>query len=247
MIFPTLVGYERAVGVSTWFSWLEYGQPSPFFHSPFIFAMSLFSDGIIAYKFFVIISFFLSGITSYFVASRLVKFPLSALTAGIVYMNSQFMFSQFFEGHIDIMFGYSLFPLAIYFAYSLFSASSTRIMLYSAFEVLFLFSSHLNITYIGGLAIVITIAFSAVIHRHLGAFQLFRKVILFSMIGASLSAFFLIPFLGGSRSLTLLTHQFLRNQPKQLPAGYTEASQEYQLKIAHYHLEKYLLFVSVCT
>jgi hypothetical protein len=150
MIFPTLVNYERFSSVSTWFSWLDWGQPSTFFQSPLIFAMSLFSDALLAYKFFVIISFFLSGVTSYFVASRLVGFPLSGLVSGLIYMNSQLLFSQFFEGHIDIMFGYALFPLAIYFAYAIFSASFTRIAMYSAFEALFLFSSHLNIAYIVG-------------------------------------------------------------------------------------------------
>ncbi|HLN44290.1 MAG TPA: hypothetical protein VK209_01140, partial [Candidatus Sulfotelmatobacter sp.] len=212
MIFPTIVKYQHDVGLSTWFSWLDFGQPSTFYQSFLVLAMSLFGQEIVTYKFFVILSFVLSGLTTYFVALRLARFPLSALVSGIVYMNSQFLFSQFFEGHLDAMIGYSIFPLAIYFAYNLFSAPKIRVLFYGAFEVIFLLSSHLNIAYIGGVCILLTIIFSAAVHRRLGIKFLVKRIVLLLTVSISLSASFLIPYFGGAQPV-YITYSSIPAEP----------------------------------
>ena len=219
LILPTLANYERAVGISTWFSWLDYGQPSSFFHSPLILVMSLIGDTIVAYKFIAILSFFLAGATAYFVSSKLTGYRLSALASAIIYMNSQFLFSQFFEGHLDIMFGYSIFPLALYIAYTFFTASYTRILLYSSFEVFFLLSSHLNVTYIATISIVGTLLLSAFRHRHLGLWKLFLKTALFATFGISLAAFFVLPFIGGARSLYITYPSIITDPNEAISSG----------------------------
>jgi hypothetical protein len=219
LILPTLANYERVAGISTWFSWLDYGQPSFFFHSPLILIMSLIGNTIIAYKFIAILSFFFSGTTTYFVSLKLTGFRLAALASALIYMNSQFMFSQFFEGHLDIMFGYSLFPLAIYLAYTLFTVSYTRALLYSSFEVLFLLSSHLNITFIGALSILGTLIISVFHHRSLGFRALLGKAILLMTAGACLSAFFVLPFFGGARSLYITYPSIITDPNEAISSG----------------------------
>jgi len=113
------------------FRWLYVWRPHSFgfievIHGYDFFLMSLywiFGNAIATAKFFLFLTFIVSGFSSYTLAYWYTKNPTASLAAALVYILNQWLFSQYTEAHGDILFSYALAPFVFL---SLFKAFETK-------------------------------------------------------------------------------------------------------------------------
>lgn len=78
--------------------------------------IALLNDIPLALNLLVIISFFLSGLGMYLLASSIVKDKIASLGAGLLYVLCGFMFLFLLRGHPNMMEGYLLIPFIVFLA-----------------------------------------------------------------------------------------------------------------------------------
>jgi hypothetical protein len=111
--------------------WLSVWRPHSFGFIEVIngydfFLMSLhwiFGDAVATAKFFLFLTFVVSGFSSYALAYWYTRRPTASLAGAFVYILNQWLFSQYTEAHGDILSSYALAPLVFL---SIFRAFETR-------------------------------------------------------------------------------------------------------------------------
>jgi len=101
------------------FRWLYVWRPYSFGFVEQINSMDFFlmlinlvcRSGAETIKVFTFTSFLVAGFSMYAFAYRYTRKNLAALSASLVYILNQWLFTQFTEMHVDILFGYALAPL----------------------------------------------------------------------------------------------------------------------------------------
>ena len=111
--------------------WLSVWRPHSFGFIEVIngydfFLMSLhwiFGDAVATAKFFLFLTFIVSGFAIYTLAYWYTRKPTASLAGALVYVLNQWLFSQYTEAHGDILFSYALAPFVFL---SIFRAFETR-------------------------------------------------------------------------------------------------------------------------
>lgn len=168
---------------------------------------TLANDPSFTVKFLVFASFVAAGFTMYAYVFRLKRRHNAALIAAIVYLLNQWLFIQFTEGHVDIMFSYALAPLLFLLLDralkegDLKSCVSLALML-SVFatgfhlQVFFIYGSFLPLYFL----LYVLFPGNDVGGRVNALKRLLKVSIVSASIAALLSAFFVLPFFLGART-----------------------------------------------
>ncbi|MDH5448164.1 MAG: discoidin domain-containing protein [Candidatus Bathyarchaeota archaeon] len=181
---------------------LGFPQSSSLFDLLLIFVHSLVGDPSIAIKLFTLVAFCTAEFSMYSYVFHHTKRHNAALIAAVVYLLNQFVFAEFSEGHIALLFGYALAPLL----FLLLDKACARGRVKDCFSLGLMFSIfitgvHLECVYIYGWFMLLYFLIYIIVpnRRTKGrrdTLKRFFKVWGISIpIGISLSSFFLMPII----------------------------------------------------
>ena len=130
--------YElKKYGLSTWTPLTDWGLQNPIMLSPLIPFEYIFpaTPFIRSFEF---VSFLLAGVSMYFLSKKFVKNEPAAILSGLFYTIAVET-SQFFEGHVFLIFSFAIFPLAFLSIYDIIKRPNLRgaIILALVFYLLF--------------------------------------------------------------------------------------------------------------
>ena len=196
------------------FKWLSMWRPYSFgfvegINSMDFFLMSLylaFRDPSWTVKAFMFLSYLAAGFFMYLFAYRYTREHVASLSASLVYILNQWLFSQLTEAHVDIILSYALAPLIfILLDKALQTSKPKSILLLSVGLSLFLTGFHPECVVIYGVFLVIYVAFFILFPTQKETaktrfFRLLKVSLPSALIVFLLSSFFLIPFLIDVRS-----------------------------------------------
>jgi glycosyltransferase involved in cell wall biosynthesis len=116
----------------------------------------MFADAVLSIKVFMFLSFLLSGFSIYAFTYSYTRNNVASFSATIVYTLNQWFFSQFTEGHVDIVFSYALAPLVFLIVdRALRTGKLKNIMLSAIALAVFLTGFHANFVVIYGVFIIL--------------------------------------------------------------------------------------------
>lgn len=167
---------------------------------------SIFKSPSWAVKIFMYSCYLTAAFLMYLFAYRYTRRHVPAFAASLVYVLNQWLFSQFTEAHIDILFSYALAPLIfVLFDNALKTGKFRDISLLSIGLSLFITGFHPECIVIYGIFMAVFVIFFIFFPSKIETFKprLFRalKVVLPSALFVSLlSAFFLLPFVASVRA-----------------------------------------------
>lgn len=128
----------KKYGLSTWTPLTDWGLPNLIMLSPllpfeYIFPATPFIRS------FEFLSFLLAGVTMYFLSKKFVRNEPPAILSGLFYMMAVET-SQFFEGHVSLMFSFAIFPWAFLSIYDIIKRPNLRGVIILAFVFYLLFA-----------------------------------------------------------------------------------------------------------
>lgn len=162
---------------------------------------SILRDGPTTVKIFMFSSFLIAGFSMYVFAYYYTRRHVAALSASLVYMLNQWIFSQFTEGHVRIVFSYALAPLLfLMLDRALKEGKAKDILLLSLGLALFITSFHPECIVIYGFFLVVFVIIHVLRPTETdNLYVRFKRVLKISLLSVILcffmSAFSLIPFL----------------------------------------------------
>jgi len=167
---------------------------------------SVFKDPSWTVKVFMFLSYLVAAFSMYLFAYRYTHKHVAALSASLVYILNQWLFSQLTEAHVDIIFSYALAPLFfLLFDRALKTGRFKDVVFLCLGLSLFLTGFHPECIVIYGVFLAIFaiffLFFPAKTEKFKTRFYRFLKVsVLSALLIFLLSAFFLVPFLANVRS-----------------------------------------------
>lgn len=212
LIYVVEASYVHYHGLTTWYTWYTFGQPSTFFQSPLIDLMGLSWSPTYAYYVATLSLFCSAGFGIYIIARRASMHSLPALLSAIIYMNSQIMFSELWEGHVDILFGFAFLPVVLYLGYILPRLSPGRVGLVSLFFVFYLFGAQETVAYMAALTLPMVFVAGAYVYRESGYKFKGLNLGLLLLFTVVVSSYFWVPYMMGASPIYITTEA-------PLPAG----------------------------
>lgn len=180
---------------------LGFPQSSSLFEFLLIFVYNLVGDPSITVKLFTLVSFCIAEFSMYSYVFHHTKRHNAALIAAILYLLNQFVFAEFSEGHIDLLFSYALAPLLfLLLDRALQSNFKDRLFLGLMFSI-FITGFHLECVYIYSCFILIYFLLYIVMPngRTTGKTDALKHILkvwgIGVLIAISLSSFFLVPII----------------------------------------------------
>ena len=166
----------------------------------------VFSDSSWTTKIFMFLSYLAAGFFMYLFAYRHTKHHFASLSASLVYILNQWLFSQLTEAHVDIVYSYALAPLIFLLADKALQTGKPKdILLFSAGLSLFATSFHPECIVIYGFFLIIFAVFFVFFPVKTETlktrfFRLLKVSLPSALIVFLFSAFFLLPFFMNVRS-----------------------------------------------
>ena len=166
----------------------------------------VFRDPAWTIKAFIFLSYLVAGFSMYFFSYKHTYTHVAALSAALVYILNQWLFSQLTEAHVQIVFSYALAPLIFFLLDRALQTGKLRDILLSSLSLtVFVTGFHPECIVIYGVFLAFFVVFFVFFPAEKSTvktrFLRFLKVSLPStLIVFSLSSFFFIPFLMNVRS-----------------------------------------------
>jgi hypothetical protein len=157
-------------------------------------------------KAFMFLSYLAAAFSMYFFAYRYTHKHVAALSASLVYVLNQWLFSQLTEAHVDIIFSYALAPLVLTLLDSALRTGKLRDIVFLSLGLsLFITGFHPECIVIYGVFLVIFTMFFLFFPSNDERFKtrfyrLFKVSLPSTLLVFLFSAFFLIPFLANVRA-----------------------------------------------
>lgn len=167
---------------------------------------SIFRDSSATVKAFVFLSYLAAAVSMYLFAHTYTHKHIAALSASLVYILNQWLFSQITEAHVDIIFSYALAPLIfLLFDKALKTGRFKDILFLSLGLSIFLTGFHPECIVIYGVFLTIFAVFFLFFPEKTQDlktrfYRLLKVSVPSALIVFSLSAFSLVPFLANVRS-----------------------------------------------
>jgi len=198
----------------TWNPLYSFGEITVFRDetNPFYIPLSVISNAALAIRIYVFILILLAGVSMYFFTFHCTRRNNTSLLASLLFMISQWFFSQIFDGHVSLVAGYALAP-ALFLAFDkvLEKIELRNIVFASAVFSIFILVSHPHSKYIYG-AFLVLFAFLFVLfpkkQGKLKALESLLKVCtLLAIITLFLLMYQILPLLLNVRPIYLSTTQ----------------------------------------
>ncbi|MEM2103119.1 MAG: hypothetical protein QXM22_06370, partial [Candidatus Bathyarchaeia archaeon] len=195
------------------FRWLQVWRPYSFGFVEiinlldfFLFSTHLvFQNGEATVKVFMFSSFLFAGISVYAFAYRFTRKHVAALPASLVYLLNQWLISQLFEAHIEIVFSYAFAPLLFLFVDRALERARLKDILSAALIVTIAVTAfHAEAIVIYGTFMILFTIFYLIVPTKNDPFKSRAKRLLkvyapLAIVVFLLSSFVTLPFLMGSR------------------------------------------------
>jgi len=168
--------------------------------------LSLCKDPALTVKIFMFLSFLLAGFSIYAFTYNYTRRPTASFSASLTYILNRWFFSQFTEGHCDIIFSYALAPLIFLFVDRMLRRRKIKDVLVTGLMLSIMFTSfHMACLAIYGFFLILFMIFYVIFPKKHD--DLFKRVKIFStflipasLIALLLSAFQLLPIITGVKA-----------------------------------------------
>jgi len=180
--------------------------------NPFYIVLSAISNAALAIRIYVFILLLLAGVSMYFFTFHCTKRNNTSLLASLIFMISQWFFSQIFDGHLSLVAGYALAPtLFLTFDKVLEKTELRNIMLASVVFSIFILVSHPHSKYIFGAFLVLFAFLFVLFPKKQGKLKALKNVLkvctLLAMITLFLLMYQILPLVLNVRPMYLSTAQ----------------------------------------